>query len=304
MRAEKVIAAAAACVFLPVFLSPASAHSIAGNRVFPATLGIDDPGVADELALPTVTYIPPDSDGTQETDISFDYAKRITDDFAVSIGSGKTFLSPGGSGWSGIGTGLKYHLLTDDRHEFMASVGLDVDWGNTGSSGFSDTFTTLTPNFYFGKGFGDLPTSLNYLRPLAVTGQVGLSMPTQSSSSDGDGPPSLNPDVLNWGFTLQYSRPYLNANVSEVHGPDMLRHLVPLVEFAFQTPVSNYDSGANVTTGFIQPGVIYMADSWQLAVEALIPVNATSGNGVGAIAELHFFLDDIFPNSIGKPLLK
>jgi hypothetical protein len=92
--------------------------------------------------------------------------------------------------------------------------------------------------------------------------------------------------------------------VSEIHGPELLSHLVPLVEFAFQTPVSNYDNGANVTTGFIQPGVIYMADSWQLAVEAQIPVNAASGNGVGAIAELHFFLDDIFPNSLGKPLIK
>ena len=53
--------------------------------------------------------------------------------------------------------------------------------------------------------------------------------------------------------------------------------------------------GGQVTTGTIQPGVIYMADTWQIAVEALIPVNAASGHNVGAIAELHFFLDDIFP---------
>jgi hypothetical protein len=47
-----------------------------------------------------------------------------------------------------------------------------------------------------------------------------------------------------------------------------------------------------------------MADTWQIALEALLPVNAASGNGVGAIAELHFFFDDIFPNSLGKPLFQ
>ncbi len=35
-------------------LSESAAHEIVGNRFFPATLGIDDPGVNDELSLPTV----------------------------------------------------------------------------------------------------------------------------------------------------------------------------------------------------------------------------------------------------------
>jgi hypothetical protein len=35
-------------------LSGSSAHEIVGNRFFPATLTIDDPGVNDELSLPTV----------------------------------------------------------------------------------------------------------------------------------------------------------------------------------------------------------------------------------------------------------
>jgi len=51
-------------------------------------------------------------------------------------------------------------------------------------------------------------------------------------------------------------------------------------------------------------GVVYLADTWSLALEAKIPVNAQSGNGVGAVAELHFFFDDLFPDSLGKPLIK
>src|SRR5215475_14072228 len=33
----------------------AAAHEIAGNRFFSATLAIDDPGVNDELAVPTIS---------------------------------------------------------------------------------------------------------------------------------------------------------------------------------------------------------------------------------------------------------
>ena len=36
-------------------VSKAGAHEIVGNRFFPATLTIDDPGVNDELAIPTVS---------------------------------------------------------------------------------------------------------------------------------------------------------------------------------------------------------------------------------------------------------
>ncbi len=37
--------------------APALAHTIVGDRVFPATLTIDDPGVNDELALPSFAYM-------------------------------------------------------------------------------------------------------------------------------------------------------------------------------------------------------------------------------------------------------
>ena len=70
-----------------------------------------------------------------------------------------------------------------------------------------------------------------------------------------------------------------------------------MAEFAFSTPIANVPPGSQITTGTIQPGVIYEADTWQLAVEALIPANGASGRNVGAVAELHFFLDDIFPDS-------
>ena len=41
--------------------------------------------------------------------------------------------------------------------------------------------------------------------------------------------------------------------------------------------------------------MIYVADKFQLAAEAIIPINRASGDDVGVIGQMHFYLDDIFP---------
>jgi hypothetical protein len=69
-------------------------HGFAGARFFPATLATDDPFVADELSLPTVsTNRTPDGGGTRETDISVEIAKRITPQFGIEIGESFNVLN-------------------------------------------------------------------------------------------------------------------------------------------------------------------------------------------------------------------
>src|SRR5258705_6716888 len=76
-------------------LSGSVAHEIVGNRFFPATLGIDDPGVNDELSLPTVdSFKTGDVPPVRQRDVSGEFSKRITEDFAVSFGTTYTFLGP------------------------------------------------------------------------------------------------------------------------------------------------------------------------------------------------------------------
>jgi hypothetical protein len=48
--------------------------------------------------------------------------------------------------------------------------------------------------------------------------------------------------------------------------------------------------------------LIWSGQSIQLAAEAVIPINRDSGDAVGFTVQLHFYLDDIFPSSIGKPV--
>jgi hypothetical protein len=208
-------------------LTAANAHEIVGNRMFPATLAIDDPGVADELALPTIAFSKTGDDpSVKQLDISGEYSKRITEDFAVSFGSTWTHIyAPGGpnmvgaSGFQNIDTTFKYRIFKNAEHEFVASVGLSIEWGGSGAQDVgADRFTTYTPTFYFGKGFGDLPASMGWARPFAVTGQVGYAIPGSSSTvtvdpDSGDINTEFHPRVLVWGASLQYSLPYLKSSV-------------------------------------------------------------------------------------------
>ena len=300
-------------------LSPGVAHEIVGNRFFPATLGIDDPGVNDELALPTVdSFKTGDVPPVRQRDISGEFSKRITEDFAVSFGSTYTFLGPtdptaaGANGFQNLDTTFKYRVYKNAEHEFVMSVGLSVDWGGTGAKSVgADPFNTYTPNFYFGKGLGDLPDTLSWVRPVAITGQVGYAIPgSNATTTFGIDPGSglatvdteFHPRVLNWGATIQYSMPYLKTAVVDLGLPDFVNRMIPLVEANLQTPVANTLTSGTMTTGTINPGVIWVGNTFQVGIEALIPINRQSGTNVGVIAQLHLFLDDIDPHGIGKPI--
>jgi hypothetical protein len=299
-------------------LGTSQAHEIVGNRFFPATLGIDDPGVNDELALPTVdSFNTGDTPPVRQRDISGEFSKRITEAFAVSFGSTYTFLGPidptaaGANGFQNLETTFKYRIFKSPEHEFVMSVGLSVEWGGTGSASVgAESFNTYVPTIYFGKGFGDLPDTLSWIRPIAITGQVGYAIPGRNSTTtfgiDADtgqtADTEFNPRVLNWGATIQYSMPYLKSAVVDLGLPDFINHLIPLVEANLRTPVSNTLTTGTTTTGTINPGVIWVGNKFQVGVEALIPVNRQSGSNVGVIAQLHLYLDDIDPRGIGKPI--
>jgi hypothetical protein len=296
--------------------SRAFGHGFAGARFFPATLSTDDPFVSDELSLPTVSTIRmPDDGGTRETDISVDIAKRITPQFGIEIGETLSVLNPHEgqttNGFGNLELGGKYQLLKNGPHEAIVSVGLDVEIGGTGSTSIgADSFSTWAPGIFFGKGFGDLPEGLAFLKPFALTGVAGIAIPTSASTrsitvnprtGESDIEIERHPDVLEWGFALEYSVIYLQSQVQDMHLPAPIDRLIPLVEFAMETPLNRGARGP--TTGTINPGVIWAGKYFQVGMEAVVPINEHTGNDVGVIAQLHFFLDDLFPHSIGRPLV-
>jgi hypothetical protein len=58
-----------------------------------------------------------------------------------------------------------------------------------------------------------------------------------------------------------------------------------------------------VTTGKIQPGIIWLGNDFQVGVEEVIPVSGQSGNTIGVVGQLHLYLDDIFLTTVGQPLI-
>ena len=288
----------------------ARAHGLIGQRFFPATLTIDDPFVADELSLPTVVHIKnrgsDEAPPTLQTDLSGELSKRLSPNLGVSLGGTYTLLDPDPgesvSGFDNMEVSLKYVFGKSAAHETLFSAGVSWDVGGTGTKKIgAESFDTVTPQLFFGKGFGDLPDAVEFLKPLALTGAFGLDIPTRrhnqtiSVGDEGDVEVEreLNPKVVQWGFAVQYNLQYLQSFVRDVGLPTPFNRLIPLVEFAMQTPVEGPQSGR--TTGTVNPGVIWFGRYCQLGIEAVIPVNTRTGKNVGVIAQIHFYLDDIAP---------
>jgi hypothetical protein len=53
----------------------------------------------------------------------------------------------------------------------------------------------------------------------------------------------------------------------------------------------------------MNPGFAYVAVTWQIAAEAIVPLNRAGGSGAGFRAQLLLFLDDLIPAVFGKPFL-
>lgn len=332
--------------------SPAFAHCFVGPRFFPSTLAVHDPCVNDELSFVGGSGLGAghghghghgaggdhgDGGGAgsdvappRDYGIVGEWQKRITQDFAVSVESGWQRLHAVGSasGWGNFETSFQYQFLTAPEAEFVAKAGLSVEWGATGNRSVgAERFTSLTPTIYFGKGFGDLPDSVGYLRPIAVTGQFGYSMPMwrQTVTSmlhheveveEEDGETHIHqhielhqevgrhPYAFVWGATVQYSLPYLKAQVIDLELPDFINRLTPLVEAKFAQPFTNTLTSGRQLVGTVNPGVIWTGQYFQLGAEAIIPINRASGKSVGWMLQLHFYLDDIFPTTIGRPIIQ
>jgi hypothetical protein len=274
--------------------STARAHGYVGDRFFPPTIQTDDPFATDELALPTVsTIVNPGTPVTRETDVGVSFSKEILPQFALTFSETYVLLSPEGmptvGGFDNLSLNAKYQLWENVPHEAIFSVGSDWDVGGTGAKKIGATSANVfTPTVYYGKGFGDLPGGLKYAKPFALTGTLGVEFPTDGS-----------PNNLDWAFALEYSLPYLQSQVKDVGLPRPFRDMIPLVEFSMSSP---FNHGGGPTTGTINPGILYENNYFQLGAEAIIPANSASGSRVGAVFQIQFYIDDIWPKTFGHPL--
>lgn len=288
----------AAIALLAMSVASASAQTRVGDRVFLHTIFVGQPGVSDDLTLPSFSWSK-GSDGTPTTSVSGVLSKRITENTGVVIIEPTwTHIGSRASGFQNLTTAFKYMPLQDAEHQLMMCLGLQVEWGGTGSTDIgASSFSTISPQIYIGKGFGDLPTELSWLYPLALTGQFGLELPTKAAHMSAPSVFSGGPTVFNWGLSLQYYPTSASDNSSF--------HLAPLVEAAFQTPIANALAPLDVTTGTINTGVVVLSGKGvQFTTEAIFPTSSLSGRGVEVAATLSFSFGELAPQTLGQPLFR
>jgi hypothetical protein len=287
---------------------PEASAAWVGDRYFPSTLATTVPTAADFFNPPSYVRLPATT-STRETDVPTTYSKLITKDWAVILT--ETFRTielanaPTRSGFDNFVIGTQYHLYVNPEHQFVFTIGGTAAIGGTGSSNVANAFSTLTPTVYIGKGFGDLPESMAWLRPVNVTANVAVAVPTQSTTltttMSAAGVTTfteiINPKVLLWSFALEYT---LLTTTNYGNGKRYPQGWVPLVEFAFQTPLDGPNAG--LTTGTINPGVIWVSRYLQIGAEAIVPIDARSGRDIGVRAQAHLYLSELLPDTLGKPI--
>src|ERR1700756_686683 len=227
------------CTAIPGFLlllatcSEASAAYV-GDRYFPSTLATTVPTAADFYNPPYFVKLP-DTATTREFDVPTTYSGLVTKDWAVFFTETFRIIENANtgtrSGFDNFVIGTQYQLYTNPEHQFVVTVGGTAAIGRTGAPGIASTFSTLTPTVYIGKGFGDLPDSVAWLRPLTISATAAVAVPTDASTLTSTslgsvnlpvetgafnslttlptGPTTLaatiNPKILQLGFALEYS---------------------------------------------------------------------------------------------------
>ncbi len=312
---RNIFIAACSLIAASVLLIPlsAGAHGIAGKRFFPTTFAVDDPFVSDEFSvLYNFMKMPGDAGGptVQTQSLSVEYSKRITSGFGLAVAETYLDLHPLGdgsvSGFGNLEANAKYQFFTSAEHETIMSFGVSDEIGHTGSAKVgAEAFSIISPALSFGKGFGDLPDSIGFLRPFAITGIIGPNFPTRGTTSTQNNQGGVdvtdNPTTLTWAFTVQYSLMYYESFVKDLGLGTPFNRMVAVVEFPNETCLNG--DCKNQTTSTINPGLAWIGKDKEFGLAAQIPLNTRSGKDIGVFALFHLFLDDLFPTGIGRPVI-
>ena len=122
---------------------PAFANGIAGDRLFPSTLTVEDTQNDDEVSLPMVFGLRRGANGDnmlagRDLDITGEFSRSLTADLSALVGTGWRRRNLGGgtrTGWDNLDLGLKYVTLLDAPHELSVSTALIYEIGDTGARG-------------------------------------------------------------------------------------------------------------------------------------------------------------------------
>src|SRR5207244_2770927 len=152
------------------------AHGVIGQRTFIEPFITEDVNPKNEfvIARPEWNHA---RDG-KSLRYGFGWEKKLTDTFSITMDSAYDSLSPQEpdapqtTGVNNLGVTLKDAFYLNPEYEAILSAAVECT-APTGSSAVgAEPDWSFKPFLLYGKGFGDLPGSFKYLRPLAMQGDI------------------------------------------------------------------------------------------------------------------------------------
>jgi hypothetical protein len=291
---KRVLGPAAAFV-LGICAPRADAHGVVGQRTFIEPFITEDVNPKNEFVIARPEWH--DSRDGHDLSEAFGLEKKLSDRLSLTLDSAWVRVSPGASdapsetGFDNLGIMLKYAFFVNPDHESIASFAVE----STAPTGSADVGAeknwAFKPFFLYGRGFGDLPDSLRYLRPFAVQGDFGPEV------SAGPGTAT----TFAHDICLQYSISYLQAAVRDFGIGWPLNDLIAVTEFNFEHGVHGEEAGSDAIS--MTPGIMYMDRHVEIGFGGRVPLSGGARDDFdwGLIGIVDLFIDDLFPWSRWQP---
>jgi hypothetical protein len=274
----------------------ANAHGVVGDYVFLEPLITQDPAPANELDILAPSWIRSSDANTYSIASSVEKVLWLDKNYMprFSIGGGSSwqhvspFQAPSRQGFNGVTMFGKWAFYYSQKHEFLVSIGAQIQLptGNTGIQ--PSSHTSLGPTFLWEKALGDLPNApvIKYLRPLGIQTDFGYV-------------PALGGPTHHHMFadaTIEYSLPYLSNNVQDIGLKWPLRNMFLFNEINYDQVITG-PSGQTFPALLATPGIAYISYHFELSLGTQFALNNASRPGTHAavLGLLDIFYDSFFP---------
>lgn len=287
---------AVALLMAELWIAPAWAHGVVGDYVFLEPIVTQDPTPANELDILQPSWVK--TRDANNYAIGFSIEKVLWVDgnemprFSVGGGSNWSHSSPyqghGVQGFDDLTTFAKYAVFYSLDHEFLVSLGaqLQLPTGNTDVE--AQSHTSLGPLFLWEKGFGDLPdySLLKYLRPFGIQSDFGY-VPALGGHTSHD----MFADAV-----IEYSLPYLSNNVQDIGLRWPFRNMFLFNEINYDQLITG-PSGQTFPNLLATPGLAYVSYHFEVAVATRFALNNATGpeNHAAVLGLLDIFYDSLIP---------
>jgi hypothetical protein len=273
----------------------AHAHGVVGERSFIEPFITEDVNPKNEFVIARPQWT--QGSDAKTMSLGFGLEKKIADMTSITLEGEWDSVSPlppdepQTTGFNNLGITLKQAFFINPEHEAIVSAAVEATAPVGSAAVGAEQDWSFKPFLLYGKGFGDLPKALRFLRPLAVQGDIGPEIGIDHARTT----------VLDYNFAWQYSIPYLQSSVYDLGWGWPFNDLIAVTEFNFEHGVHGEDSGQ--ARYFTTPGIVYMDRFVEIGVAGRFPLTAQAHNEInwGVIGIVDLFIDDIFPFTKWQP---